>query len=164
MIRRSSENLSVCMEEIRRLSSVLIPPSTTLNTFDDIVNDLLEPVKLATSINVRYQVKGVNKIILNNSQQLHVYRILQEHLNNILKHSKAANVLISINQVNEVIEIAVKDDGLGFDTNINRRGIGFKNIQSRAELLDGKMTVVSKPGEGCLLYISFPLYPQEVQA
>lgn len=157
MILRSSQNLSVCMDEIRKLTSALIPPSTNLNTFDDIIQDLLEPVKLATSIKVTYEVKGTKAIVLTNDQQLHVYRIIQEHLNNILKHSKAGHVRISIKPMNNQVEIIINDDGQGFDTTLRRKGIGLKNIQSRAELLGGKMKVVSMPGGGCMLFVNFPL-------
>jgi len=53
--------------------------------------------------------------------------------------------------------LELRDDGQGFDISAKRKGIGFKNIQSRAELLNGKMNVISKPGEGCLLAVNFPV-------
>lgn len=157
MIKRSTENLSHCMEEIRRLSSALVPPSIGVNSFTDIIQDLIEPIKLATAINIGYEVKDVNKNILTNDQQLNVYRIIQEHLNNVLKHAKANNLLISVKHVNDHIDINIKDDGQGFDITAKRKGIGFKNIQGRAELLHGKMNVISKPGKGCLLVVNFPV-------
>ncbi|HUS03795.1 MAG TPA: PAS domain S-box protein, partial [Chitinophagaceae bacterium] len=157
MIERSVENISQSMEEIRRLSTALVPPSIEVNNFDDIIKDLIEPVKLATEINITYEVSGVNKDVLSNDQLLNVYRILQEHLNNILKHAHANNVLISVKHVNDHININITDDGTGFDLAARRKGIGFKNIQSRAELLNGKMKIVSKPGEGCSLVVKFPV-------
>lgn len=156
MIKRSSENLTLCMEEIRRLSSALVPPSIGVNSFSEIIQDLIEPIKLATTINVEYEVKDVNKNILTTDQQLNVYRIIQVHLNNILKHSKATNVFITVKYVNGYIEINIKDNGQGFDINAKRKGIGFKNIQSRTELLNGKMNVISQTGKGCLLVVNFP--------
>ena len=157
MIKRSIENLSKCMEEIRRLSSALVPPSIGINSFSDIIQDLIEPVKLATETNIMYEVKDVNNMQLTKDQLLNVYRIIQEHLNNILKHAKANNVLINVKHVNDQIDITIKDDGQGFDVRAKRKGIGFKNIQSRAELLNGKMDVISRPGAGCLLVVSFPV-------
>ena len=157
MIERSVENISQSMEEIRRLSSALVPPSMDINNFNDIIKDLIEPIKLATEINITYDVSGVDKDILSNDQLLNVYRILQEHLNNILKHAHANTVLISVKHINDHISINITDDGTGFDINARRKGIGFKNIQSRAELLNGKMKIVSKPGEGCLLVVKFPV-------
>ena len=161
MIKRSTENLSLCMEEIRRLSSALVPPSIGFNSFSEIIIDLIQPIKLATTINIDYEVKGANKNILTTDQQLNVYRIIQEHLNNIIKHSKANNVLITLEQVKDHIDIRIKDDGQGFNVNARRKGIGFKNIQSRAELLNGKMNIISKMGEGCLLTVEFPINNSE---
>ena len=157
MIKRSTDNLSKCMEEIRRLSSALVPPSIGINSFSDIIQDLIEPVRLATEINIICEVKDVNNMQLTNDQLLNVYRIIQEHLNNILKHAKANTVLLSVKHVNDRVDIRIKDDGLGFDIKTKRKGIGFKNIQSRAELLNGKMEVRSRPGAGCLLVVSFPV-------
>jgi PAS domain S-box len=162
MIMRSTENLSVCMEEIRKLSSTLVPPSMGLNSFDEIIKDLLEPIKLATTINVDYEIKDVDKNMLTNDQQLNVYRIIQEHFNNILKHSKANNVFLSIQHLDGHIELKIKDDGQGFNVSVKQNGIGFKNIQSRSQLLNGKMNVVSSPGKGCLLKVNFPVYNSEI--
>ena len=157
MINRSTENISRCMEEIRRLSSALVPPSIHINSFGEIIQDLIEPVKLATAINIVYEVTDANRDILTADQQLNVYRIVQEHLNNIIKHAKAKNVVISVKLVNDQIKITIEDDGQGFDITARRKGIGFKNIQSRAELLNGRMNVKSKPGKGCLLEVNFPV-------
>lgn len=157
MIHRSTGNLSRCMEEIRKLSSALVPPSIGINRFSDIIQDLIEPIKLGTDINVVYEVKEVNDRSLSKDQLLNVYRIIQEHLNNIVKHSKAKNVLISVRHIKDQVQINIKDDGQGFDTSGKRKGIGFKNIQSRAELLNGKMNIISKPDEGCLLAVNFPV-------
>lgn len=157
MIKRSTDNLSICMEEIRRLSSTLVPPLVALNSFEEIMQDLVEPIKLATKINVEYRLNTASKNSLSAHQQLNMYRIIQEHLTNIVKHSKADNVLINVQQLNGHIDLTIKDDGQGFNTAARRKGIGFKNIQSRAELLDGKMEIISKPGKGCLLIVNFPL-------
>ena len=157
MIKRSAENLSNCMEEIRKLSSSLVPPSMDDNTFDEIIKDLAEPIKLATAINITYKIDTACTNALTDTQQLNVYRIIQEHLNNILKHANAKKISINIQHKEDQIKLSIKDDGQGFDINARRKGIGFKNIQSRAELLNGKMNVISKPGEGCLLAVDFPV-------
>lgn len=157
MIKRSAEHISKCMEEIRKLSSALVPPSIGINSFADIIQDLIEPVKLATAIKIDYEITGVNRNILTTGQQLNVYRIVQEHLNNIIKHAMANHVFISVKFLNDQVTINIKDDGQGFDLTARRKGIGFKNIQSRAELLNGRMNIISMPGEGCLLEVNFPV-------
>ena len=161
MIKRSTENLNICMEEIRKLSSSLVAPSLGINRFEDIVQDLLEPIRLATPMKVSYEVKDVDNEVLSDEQRLNIYRIIQEHLNNIIKHSAASHVSISVKQLNGTIDINIKDDGQGFNTGTRRKGIGLKNIQSRAELLHGRMDVVSRPGKGCLLQVTFPVSSPE---
>lgn len=157
MIKRSQKNLSNCMEEIRKLSSALVAPSVTLNSFSDIIRDLIEPIKLATPLNIQYEVDEIDNNIITPVQLLNIYRIIQEHLNNILKHSGASNVFIFLKHKSRSIHLTIRDDGQGFEVEAKRNGIGFKNIQSRSELLDGSMEVISKPGEGCLLQIIIPL-------
>ena len=157
MINRSVENLSKCIEEIRKLSSSLAPPSLDAGSFSEVIKDLGEPIKLATAINITYKIDNENTNALADIQQLNVYRIIQEHLNNILKHAKAKNVNINIQYENNEATLLIRDDGQGFDVTVRRKGIGFNNIQSRAELLNGKMNVISKPGKGCLLVVNFPV-------
>ena len=157
MISRSVENLSKCIEEIRKLSSSLVPPSIDADSFAEIIKDLAEPIKLATTISMSYKIDNVHANALTDVQQVNVYRIIQEHLNNILKHAKAKNVNINLQYENNQIALSIKDDGQGFDVAAKRKGIGFNNIQSRAELLNGKMNVISKPGKGCLLVVNFPV-------
>ena len=118
---------------------------------------LFRSIKLATAINITYKIDNENTNALANIQQLNVYRIIQEHLNNILKHAEAKNVNINIQYENNEATLLIRDDGQGFDVTVRRKGIGFNNIQSRAELLNGKMNVISKPGKGCLLVVNFPV-------
>jgi PAS domain S-box-containing protein len=157
MIKRSIENLSKCIEEIRKLSSSLVPPSIDADSFTEVIKELAEPIKLATSLNIIYNIDNAKTTALTDLQQLNIYRIIQEHLNNILKHANAKNVSINMLHEDDQIILSIKDDGQGFDISARRHGIGFKNIQSRAELLNGKMKVLSKPGNGCLLVVNFPV-------
>lgn len=157
MISRSIENLSKCIEEIRKLSSSLVPPSLDADSFTAVIKDLAEPIKLATSINIKYNIDNLHADALTDVQQVNVYRIIQEHLNNILKHAKAKNVNILMQYENNQITLSIKDDGEGLDVTARRKGIGFNNIQSRAELLNGKMNIISRPGKGCLLVVNFPV-------
>ena len=157
MIKRSIESLSKCIEEIRKLSSSFVPPSIDADSFTEVIKELVEPIRFVTSLNINYNIDNEQGNSLTNIQQLNVYRIIQEHLNNILKHANAKNVGINMQNEDGQIVLSIKDDGQGFDITARRHGIGFNNIQSRAELLNGKMKVLSKPGNGCLLVVNFPV-------
>lgn len=92
----------------------------------------------------------------NDKFKLNIFRIVQEQLNNIIKHAKATEVNISLTQNKKSIVFSISDNGVGFDT-IKRNGIGLDNIKSRALNFNGKADFVSQIGGGCVLLITFPL-------
>jgi signal transduction histidine kinase len=92
-----------------------------------------------------------------------IYRILQEALNNAAKHSKADTVHISLRRTEESLELAVEDNGRGFDpTSLRHRGklatgMGLGSMKERAELSGGSFAISSKKGEGTVVQASWPL-------
>jgi signal transduction histidine kinase len=86
-----------------------------------------------------------------------VFRIVQEQLNNIVKHAGAQNVHISLFAKQGEFILTIRDDGKGFDAHRVRKGLGIINIQNRVELFNGKAEIFSLPGSGCQMIIRFPL-------
>lgn len=84
-----------------------------------------------------------------------VYRIVQELLNNILKHAAAQNAIVQVSKTNDKISVTVEDDGKGFDTSIlsKEKGIGWSNIKNRVEFLKGKLDIHTQPGIGTSVLI-----------
>ncbi|MBC7511772.1 MAG: sensor histidine kinase, partial [Ferruginibacter sp.] len=80
-----------------------------------------------------------------------------EQLNNILKYSKANSIEVSLLLVDNSIQLKIYDNGVGFDTKVNRKGIGLNNIKKRAELFSGNFYVKSSPGNGCEINVEIPL-------
>ncbi|RYZ19867.1 MAG: sensor histidine kinase, partial [Chitinophagaceae bacterium] len=93
------------------------------------------------------------------SQDLHIgiYRILQEQLNNVLKHSEATEVSIDLEQGKNNLRLCITDNGKGFSVNKSNNGIGLMNMRTRAENLSGTLVVKSKPGQGCRVEVMVPL-------
>ncbi|MDT0642216.1 sensor histidine kinase [Zunongwangia sp. F363] len=91
-----------------------------------------------------------------NKVKIHVYRILQESLSNIIKYAQASNVFISFSIADKSLEMEVVDDGCGFDTEKSAKGIGLSNMQSRAKDLGGKLKVNSGE-EGTKIELEIPL-------
>lgn len=145
------------MAEIRKLSKSLLPPSLgevgLLQALDELVESIMQVNKL--NIVVEWQLKDEKK--LNNNIKLTIFRIVQEQLNNVLKHAEAGNTTICIRQNFDQLELRIRDDGRGFDTSLKREGVGLRNINSRAKVNKGNVTVFSVPGKGCELIVSFPL-------
>jgi two-component system sensor histidine kinase UhpB len=95
----------------------------------------------------------VDENVLLPEQKITIYRIIQEQLNNILKHAEASGVTIELSREEEQIRLLVADDGKGFDPRTRRNGVGISNIISRAELYNGRVEIVSSPGKGCRLEV-----------
>jgi signal transduction histidine kinase len=95
--------------------------------------------------------------VLDKNHKLTIFRILQEALNNAIKHAKAATVQIVFKLFNDSIMIMIKDDGIGFDTSVVKMGAGLKNIQNRVYLIGGTHTIRCAPKKGCEIVINFPI-------
>lgn len=153
LLIKSRKNISMAIEEIRKLSKELITP--TLNDLGLIqsIKELIRSIQTVKKMKIRLNIFGLDENSLLPEQKLNVYRIIQEQLNNILKHAQASTVEIELNKVKEQISLRVKDDGKGFDPRARRKGIGISNIISRAELYNGKVDIESAPGKGCRLEV-----------
>jgi signal transduction histidine kinase len=88
---------------------------------------------------------------------VNIFRIVEQQLANIIQHARATRISIEVIQVQEKITIKITDDGIGFDMNRYKKGMGVSNIIGRSELYNGEVSIVSFPGKGCVLSIVFPL-------
>ena len=156
-LNRSSEYTLTAIEEIRKLTKGLT--SDTLKTIglrsaiENIAVDTMgaNPVKISLALE-SYVGPG-----LNNKFELNVFRIVQQHLNNILTHAKATEVNIILEQNEKAISLTISDNGIGFDMTKQRKGIGVNNIRSRVLEYNGAADFISQPGRGCKLKVTFPL-------
>jgi signal transduction histidine kinase len=84
-----------------------------------------------------------------------IYRIVQELINNTMKHAAAKNAIAQVSKIDGHLSITVEDDGNGFDTSVlnTAKGIGWSNIRNRVEFLKGKLDVNSQPGKGTSVLI-----------
>jgi signal transduction histidine kinase len=72
-----------------------------------------------------------------------------------MKHANASEILIELKKVGKDLVVTIRDNGKGFDTTIPRKGIGLQNITNRAKLYDGSVKIISSPGNGCEMKITF---------
>ena len=110
---------------------------------------------------VNYEIEGEQPVQKNPDKDLILFRVLQEILNNIIKHSKAREISIKLGYSDVGITLQVIDNGTGFDvTNLpgDQKGMGLLNIQKRAEIVGGTFFIQSQPGEGTCIEIFIP-YP-----
>ncbi len=102
-------------------------------------------------------IKGLYNEMLKEEIHLGIYRILQEHFNNVIKHADASEMLVELNNDTKMLRLLISDNGKGFDTDSKKTGIGLMNIRTRAETLNGSFNLKSTPGNGCRLEVILPL-------
>jgi len=157
-IKKSKDMIDMALEEIRNISHRLAPSFFDEKTMEESFMELLEDsnpdLKWDTSLNIDF---AAIKSHLNQDIELAFFRITQEQIRNIIKYAFAKHISVSIGKQNNNLELTIKDDGVGFDPQTVKRGIGLANIRRRAELLEGSMLLESAPEKGCTLIIRIPI-------
>jgi PAS domain S-box-containing protein len=141
------------IEETQRIYRNLHPTIIDDLGLEAAINSVCRETKeIYSQIEIKSRI-GITEENIPDPLKILIYRILQEAMNNIVKHSRADQVDIFLKQ-NDVMELVIEDNGVGFDLNEIRekepheRGFGLNNIKERTELFGGSLTVISKPGEG----------------
>ncbi|RYY86523.1 MAG: PAS domain S-box protein [Chitinophagaceae bacterium] len=156
MIALATRNISDVINEIRTLCRSLIPSTLGDLGLEESINELIHTFTRTQKLRIRFQSEGFNEENVADNQKLMLFRILQEQLNNIVKHSGARKVSVRLAQLPGRVLLEVVDDGIGFDPATVRRGIGLTNMRNRAEMFGGTVTINSAPGKGCTLNVSVP--------
>jgi two-component system NarL family sensor kinase len=144
-------------EEIRKISHDLSNDFVSDSNFVDIISALIETQTQAYNLKYSFENDAsINWDDFPNKTKIHIYRMLQETLQNIYKHANANEVKISFKLKNNVILMSIEDDGGGFNVNKARKGIGLKNIDSRVNEIGGIAKVFSEINKGTKFEISIP--------
>ncbi len=156
-LSRSSEYTLTAIEEIRKLTRGLTTDTIKNHGLGEAISNITHDTMEITPVKILYTAKGFIETSVNDKFKLNLFRILQEHLNNILKHASATKVVIQLTQNKKAIRLSLSDDGVGFDTGKKQKGIGIANIKNRAASYKGTADFVSQSGRGCVLTVNFPL-------
>lgn len=145
-------------KDIRKISHDLNTDFVANTNFSDLIGTLVETQCLAYKLN--YNIKIDDDIKwddITNKTKIHVYRIVQESLQNIYKHAQSKNVSVILDQKDNLISLCIIDDGIGYDKSKQKEGIGLKNIKSRVEAIGGIQKVNTKINNGTTILIEFPI-------
>lgn len=156
-VDKSRQLLQESINEIRRLSKRLSVPVKGILALSDSVKELLHSIAETKQFAVCLDTEAIEGWMVPEDLHLGIYRILQEHLTNILKHADASLVTVQFARDQHGLVLDITDDGRGFDTTQKRSGIGISNMLLRAENLNGTLTLKSAPGEGCQMRVVFPV-------
>ena len=152
------DQLKTIETEIRKISHDLNSDFVSDSSFIDIIKALIETQ--TTAYNLEFEFSNDDTIDweeMPNKTKIHIYRMLQETMQNIYKHANASLVKISFQLKNNVILCAIEDNGSGFNVNKARKGIGLKNIDSRVKEIEGKAEIFSKIDTGTTIKIFIPV-------
>lgn len=157
LIKKSTDNIVNVIREIRHLSRSLMDPSIGDLGLIDSINDLVQNINYTEKIKVRCCIDETVEEKLSKQQKLAAFRILQESMNNVIRHANAKEVVISLCDKGCSACLTIQDDGTGFNPKLVKRGAGLKNIQNRVYLINGSYSITSEPNQGCKLSINFPI-------
>ncbi|NCU06316.1 MAG: PAS domain S-box protein [Chitinophagaceae bacterium] len=147
--------LNDAINEIRSLSARQVTPLKNVN-LKALINDILENVEITADMQTEL-FYNADETVLDDDLKLNIYRIIQEQLNNIIKHAEATQIKISVEADDKELVLIVSDNGKGFETGKKRNGIGLANMHNRADSFNGSIGISSEPGKGCNIKTTIPL-------
>jgi PAS domain S-box-containing protein len=157
VLKQSSGFILNAIEEIRKLSQTLVTPLIKHFGLSKAVEGLLDDISAVNTLQIELTADSFFEEDIKYEFKLSIFRIVQEQMNNIIKHSHAKHVNIELLRTDQKISLKINDDGIGFDINQQRKGIGIYNIISRSDLYNGVVDIQTSPGNGCTIIITFPL-------
>lgn len=156
VFERSLDMIDTSIKELRRVAHNMMPEMLTKFGLDEALKEYCNTINATKLLAVKYQSHGMTAR-LDKSTEIIIYRIIQELLNNTLKHAAATESFVQLIREDSRLNIVVEDNGKGFDANLpeNNKGAGWANIRSRVEYLKGQLDIHSEPGKGTLVNIEF---------
>ncbi len=148
--------LDEACQEVRNISNNMQPGALLKLGLVPALKDLINRFQGDHYPDVDFQAYGMEEK-LENTTALMVFRIIQELLNNSIKYAKADEVLVQLTKNEEELIVMVEDDGIGYDAEKVKKGMGTENINSRVNYLKGEINIHSTIGEGTSTMINIPL-------
>jgi two-component system NarL family sensor kinase len=157
LLEAIKESISTALSDLRDIARSLSSEKIQMMTLTELVDKELKRINKAGILKASLLLDGERRD-LEYRQKLILFRMVQECLQNIIKHAQASVVAIRICFTGDQIEVAIMDDGKGFDPGLAERsdGLGLQHIISRAALIGGRVSVDSAPGRGTQIYIYIP--------
>jgi two-component system NarL family sensor kinase len=154
VFNRSLDMIDTSIKELRRVAHNMMPEMLGRFGLDEALKEYCNTVNATKLIAIKYQSFGMETRI-DSSREIIVYRVVQELLNNTLKHAGATEALVQLVKENDRLSILVEDNGKGFDTAKldKNNGAGWTSIRSRIDYLQGRLDIHSEPGKGTSITI-----------
>ncbi|HXJ97942.1 MAG TPA: ATP-binding protein [Gelidibacter sp.] len=145
------DKLDQTIDEMRRISRNLMPETLKNIGLEIALKELCETMT-QKYFTIQFEAFNLSENIPFKTQ-IALYRIAQESISNVTKYAQATNVIVQISQNNNVLNLTIEDDGIGFDKSEIVYGLGLKNIQNRVQLINGTVEIASNKGEGTTINV-----------
>lgn len=167
LIKKKAQNLeqvelsnltNTALEEVRSISRNLFPTTLKQLGLSESIEQLLYDLDEESEMFFSVEIENINEA-LNEEKTLNFYRFIQESVTNVLKHSQAKTLVVSINKTGQAIEALIKDNGNGFDhvQAAMHKSLGLKTMVQRVSILEGTLSIKSKKGEGTTVLAHIPV-------
>ncbi|MDO6517039.1 tetratricopeptide repeat-containing sensor histidine kinase [Zobellia uliginosa] len=157
--KRAIDALQDVEKEIRAISHELNHAAyLNIPNFIHSLQDLLKTVQKTGKFEYKFIYnESFDWDSLAGNIKINVYRMVQESLQNSVKHAQCKNVIVELSRTEDGFKVSIEDDGKGFKTNSRKKGIGLRNIASRIEKIKGTYHIKSAPGKGTTVLLEVPL-------
>jgi signal transduction histidine kinase len=162
-LREVNEIAQSALDNVRGLSQTLHPSILEELGLESTIDWYLSTVEKQFGLEVAYERHG-NGAAVDESTAIHVYRVLQEALGNVARHSGAQRAWVRLRAEGQVLQLEVEDHGRGLTPDRSRRGLGLVAMRERAELVGGTLEFLTPPEGGTLVRLRVPLKPQPATA
>jgi two-component system, NarL family, sensor kinase len=153
--------LSEAAAELRKTAHNMMPEILLQEGLVEAVGHFCRTVGRNSGTDIHFQTTGPVRVF-NTHMELAIYRVVQELVHNILKHAAATEAIVQMGFGDEIFDLSIEDNGIGMPDNIRNGngGMGFKSIEERLKVINGKMIIRNLPGGGTGIYLEISL-PKE---
>lgn len=154
-VSECADRVGATLEQLRELSYSLHPSSLAQLGWREATKDLLQTLEQYSNLKTNFSINSAASGI-HPENEIQVYRIIQESIQNILQHAQASEIGIAVHERENFTCIDIRDNGIGFVTPTHRPGSGLHNMRQRAHALNGWLSVESSPGNGTFIHLQIP--------
>lgn len=162
---RTNKILDQACRDVRAISHDINSGVLTQFGLIPAIEEIKEAIERSGKMVINFDAFGIDER-LENTQEIFLYRIVQETITNVIKHAEATEIDIQLSRNDDEISLCIEDNGKGFDpAEVQKKqgGMGLGNLKMRVEQLGGEFSVDSTPGKGCSIMVDVPVNQKRKQ-
>ncbi len=151
-LQEVTQQVEVTAQELRQTTHNLMPSLLLSHGLTNAVAFYCDKVQDSSGLAIHFQSIGEDHKMFTKEEELSIFRILQELIQNVLKHAQAGSATVQLSQRDHILTLTVEDNGIGYSS-VNGDGLGLRSIEERVQLLNGTFDIRSTPGKGTTAYV-----------